>query len=46
MKRKRFTEEKINSILKENEAGVRVRELAPVWGCGENGMPLEVEVFC
>lgn len=36
MKRKRFTEEQIISILKENEAGVRVPELARQHGVVEN----------
>lgn len=36
MKRKRFTEEQIISILKENEAGVRVPDLARQHGVVEN----------
>lgn len=36
MKRKRFTEEQIISILKENEAGVRVPNLARQHGVVEN----------
>ena len=36
MKRKRFTEEQIISILKEHEAGVRVPDLARQHGVVEN----------
>ena len=36
MKRKRFTEEQIISILKEHEAGVRVPDLAQQHGVVEN----------
>ncbi len=36
MKRKRFTEEQIISILKESEAGVRVPDLARQHGVVEN----------
>ena len=35
MKRKRFTEEQIISILKENEAGISVPDLARKHGCSE-----------
>ena len=36
MKRKRFTKEQIISILKENEAGVQVPDLARQHGVVEN----------
>ena len=36
MKRKRCTEEQINSILKEHEASLPVGELARRWGVVEN----------
>ena len=36
MKRKRFTEEKIISILKEHEGGARVLDLARYHGVSEN----------
>ena len=36
MKRKRYTEEKIISILKEHEAGVSVPDIARRYGIAEN----------
>lgn len=38
MKRKRFTEEQIISILKEHEAGARVPDLARRHGVAENSI--------
>lgn len=38
MKRKRFTEEQIISILKEHEAGTRVHDLARRHGVAENSI--------
>mgnify|MGYP001826569308 CR=1 FL=1 len=38
MKRKRFTDEQIISILKEHEAGVRVPDLARRHGVAENSI--------
>ena len=38
MKRKRYTEEKIISILKEQEAGMKVADLAGRYGVSEQSI--------
>lgn len=42
--KKRFTDEQIIGILKEQEAVFGSGDHPPPWDCGANILPLEVEV--